>query len=144
MSAYKFLGRQLHFRVETVSNIVKSCYPTMMKSLEYHTTLVKHRGHGRRCAAALRPGLRVPARSAGRVPLIQAADSRHERVPFCPPPPAPPDQNTTTSGATAPKMPRMMPIAPSTQANRSSIFADVITDAVDSTMPSSSAAAALS
>jgi len=44
MSAYKFLGRQLHFRVETVSNIVKSCYPTMMKSLEYHTTLVKHRG----------------------------------------------------------------------------------------------------
>ena len=60
------------------------------------------------------------------------------------PPPAPPDQNTTTSGATAPKMPRMMPIAPSTQANRSSIFADVITDAVDSTMPSSSAAAALS
>ena len=37
-----------------------------------------------------------------------------------------------------------MPIAPITKAKRSSIFAEVITEAVDSTMPSSSAAAALS
>ena len=47
-------------------------------------------------------------------------------------------------GATAPRTRQHQPDAPSTKANRSSIFDVVITEAVASTMPSSSDAAALS